>query len=357
MKAKSYLFTAASATLLLASCSQSEVVEMPASRAIGFGTYVSNTARAAAQDTDLEFLKGDGNGFYVFGKYLDGSEERTVFDGTSTGSHVTWSASSWGYSPINYWLDGKTYKFAAYGPAKVNGNGTAKFDYTTNTLSIANFSADGSTDLVVAEGNNAGYTPSETTTTETPVSFKFFHALSKVKFTFVNGWRNTVTLKLSDVKIEKVANTGTLTTTGTLNTATTPMPSSVWAVETGTTEYNANDNFISPTYQEKYEVEHFLIPQELPTGDKAIILSFTAQVNNASGSGPDLGDGAGRPVTKTVTIPADQIAAWEPGKAYNYTLIVDGSTFDLKPIQFDNITVETWADGADDNLDREDIND
>ena len=90
MKTKSYLFTAASAAILLASCSESEVVEMPASRAIGFSTYVGNTTRAVAPETTINFLQNDGNGFYVFGQYKEGSETRHVFDGKSDGSHVTW---------------------------------------------------------------------------------------------------------------------------------------------------------------------------------------------------------------------------------------------------------------------------
>ena len=134
MKTKSYLFAAASATLMLASCTQNEVVEMPATRAIGFGTYVGNTSRAAAEDTDLDFLKKEtkGNGFYVFGSYMDGDTEIKVFDGKSSQSHVMYKGSAWGYSPINYWLVGKQYRFVAYGPAAASTNGTATFKYADN---------------------------------------------------------------------------------------------------------------------------------------------------------------------------------------------------------------------------------
>lgn len=363
MKAKSYLFTAASAALLLASCSESEVVEMPASRAIGFSTYVSNTTRALATETTADFLKGDGHGFYVAGKYLDinnGNAERTVFDGTSDGSHLTFST-SWGYAPINYWLDDMTYKFAAYGPAAAKGVGELTFDYAANSLKIDNFTvADGAMDLVVAEGKNAGYTPVKDQAMEL-IKFKFFHALSKVKFTFVNEWRNTVTLKITDVKIKGIVNKGSLATTGTLAAATAPIANTIWTVSTDAADkadYEAGDSFESDEYLQEYAVEKFLLPQTIPaaTDANAFVLEFTAQVNNASGSGPDLGNGAGNAVTKQVLLPNDVVAAWEPGKAYNYTLKISGETFDLKPIQFDTIEITTWVENEDnDNLDKEDF--
>ncbi len=354
MKVNSYLFAAASATILLASCSNSDVVEMPSGRAIGFGTYVSNTARAAVE-TDLTFLQGENGGFYVFGQYKDGDDIRTVFDGKSDGSKVTWNASSWGYSPINYWLDGKKYQFAAYGPQAAHNVGTPSFDYDTNKLSIENYVADGSTDLVVAEGDNSGYTTVEGTSAE-PVSFKFFHALSKVKFTLVNGWRNNVTLTLSDIKLAGALSTGSLTTTGALNNASASMSLSAWAGQNAAREYSDAEEFASDEYNAKHEFESFLLPQTL-TGNEDLILSFTVKVNNITGSGPNLGNGAGNPVTKEVKIPYDVVASWEPGKAYNYTLVIDGSTFDLKPIQFNNITVEVWASGLNDELVRDDIKD
>lgn len=358
MKVNSYLFAAASATILLASCSNSDVVEMPSGRAIGFGTYVSNTARAAVE-TDLSFLKGENGGFYVFGQYKDGADLRTVFDGKSDGSKVTWNASSWGYSPINYWLDGKKYQFAAYGPQAAYNVGTPSFDYESNKLSIEDYVANGSTDLVVAEGNNIGYTTVEGTPAE-PVSFKFFHALSKVKFTLVNGWRNNVTLTLSEIKLAGALSTGSLTTSGTLNNtpagSASPMPSTAWTGQNTAREYSDAEGFVSDEYNTKHEFESFLLPQTLTENDN-LILSFTAKVNNMTGSGPDLGAGAGNPVTKEVKIPYDVVASWEPGKAYNYTLVIDGSTFDLKPIQFDNITVEVWASGVEDELVRDDIKD
>jgi len=352
MKVKNYLFAAASAALLLSSCSNSDVVEMPSGRAIGFGTYVSNTARAAV-DTDLDFLKGTGAGFYVFGDYDKDGTLVNVFDGKSTGSLVEWKTSSWAYAPINYWHDGFTYKFAAYGPAAANGNGTASFDYNTNKLKIADYVSDGAVDLVVAEGDNAGYKPLEANTKEEPVAFKFFHALSKVKFTIVNGWRNDVTLTVNGMKLSGVNSKGTFETTSTLNGASAPAVLT-WTSSDPKVYDDTGAGLSSDVYTDEYEFVNFLIPQTL--SEDVLTLTFTAKVTNASGSGPDLGAGPGNAVTKVVTIPVDVVSSWESGKAYNYKLTVSGETFGLKPIVFDNITVESWGDtDIEDNLTVKDI--
>ncbi len=357
MKTKSYLFAAASATLMLASCTQNEVVEMPATRAIGFGTYVGNTSRAAAEDTSLDFLKNKdkGNGFYVFGSYAEDSKEVVVFNGVSSQSHVIYNGSAWGYSPMNYWSVGKKYTFAAYGPAAALNNGTASFNYTANTLSITGFEATGNLDLVVAEGKNAGYTLASETATPEVVDFKFFHALSKVRFTFKNGWRNLVTLNVSDVKLTGAKRTGDLVTTGTLAAATAPFALEKWsnqAEKATDNDYSWTDAFTSTTTDESYPYEYFLMPQTLVAD--AIKLTFTCQVTNDQGSGPNLGAGAGNEVNVSVTIPVNTVAAWEPGKAYNYTLTIDGDLFGLKPIQFDAVDVVTW-ENVNEDLGKEDL--
>lgn len=377
MKTKSYLFAAASATLMLASCTQNEVVEMPATRAIGFGTYVGNTSRAVSETT-VGFLQDNtnkgGNGFYVFGVYKDGADEVIVFDGKSNQSHVTSDGNAWGYEPINYWLFDKTYKFAAYGPAAALNKGEASFNYTTNALTIKDFTSEGTLDLVVAEATPEGYTvntPAEgVDATVSAVKFKFFHALSKVRFTFVNGWRNHVTLTVSDVKITGVKNTGTLTTNGTLADAAVGNGIS-WTLGTDTKEYTWADTFESSVFTQNSNFdytenettgvitatpnaryEYFLMPQDIATD--AIKLTLTCKVTNSAGQGPNLGNDS-NVATVTITIPNDQVSKWEAGKAYNYNLTLDGKFFGLLPINFDNITVNDWTDYTDDNLDNKDI--
>lgn len=98
---------------------------------------------------------------------------------------------------------------------------------------------------------------------------------------------------------------------------------------------------------ETYVFENFLLPQPIGTEANAVTLEFTVTVTNNHGGGPVIGEGD-TPHTKTltITIPNTTVASWLPGKAYNYTLTIDGKTFGLETIYFENITVETWGDEA-----------
>lgn len=150
------------------------------------------------------------------------------------------------------------------------------------------------------------------------VSFKFYHDLSKVKFTFINGWRNAVTLQITNIKLSNVKNTGSLTTSGTMAQGSDKMQSSAWSGQTGTADYeNKSDDVMNTSiYGESYEFENFLLPTGL--SDSQMKLTFTVQVTNSQGTSPDLGTGAGNPVVKEVVIPKDVVTEWKPGYAYNF---------------------------------------
>ena len=358
MKTRMFLLAAAAAAL--AGCAQNEVIDIPQTRAIGFDPYVGNTTRAAAKDTDLPALKAEGAGFIVLGGYEEGQTYVPVFDGTNeTGSHITWNKCSWEYSPINYWLESKTYKFVAYAPAKLQKDDLFDIDYADNKLKMKDggtFTADGETDLVVAEGKPQGYPVAAEPVQMEPVGFKFYHALSKVKFTFINGWRNAVTLKITNIKLSNVKDTGSLTTSGTMAQGSNKILPSAWSGQTGTADYeNKPDDVMNTSiYGESYEFENFLLPTGL--SDSQMKLTFTVLVTNSQGTGPDLGAGAGNSVVKEVVIPKDVVTEWKPGYAYNYKLTISGSTFGLKPIQFDGIDVDSeWGNGGEDDIENGEI--
>lgn len=350
------MFLLAAAAAALAGCAQNEVIDIPQTRAIGFDPYVGNTTRAAAKDTDLSALKAEGAGFIVLGGYMDQTYV-PVFDGTNeTGSHITWNETSWEYSPINYWLEGKTYKFVAYAPAELQEDDLFDIDYADNKLKMKDggtFTADGETDLVVAEGKSQGYPVAAEQVQMETVGFKFYHALSKVKFTFINGWRNAVTLKITNIKLSNVKNTGSLTTSGTMAQGRDKIQPSAWSGQTGTADYEDKAaGMNTDEYEASYEFENFLLPTVL--NDSQMKLTFTVQVTNSQGTSPDLGTGAGNPVVKEVIIPKDVVTEWKPGYAYNYKLTISGSTFGLKPIRFDGIDVDSeWGNGGENDMDEE----
>lgn len=336
---KKHLFYLAAAVVAMSSCTESEVVEISQSKAIGFDSYVGNTTRAEQEGQTLDVLKEEGNGFYVFGAYKEGENDPTiVFDGHNSSSHVTWredekgNGKSWGYSPVNFWLERGIYKFGAYAPKL---NITPTFDYATNEMTFSKFEAtDGKTDLLVAAANKDGISGAA----PTMVSFAFKHALSKVRFTFIDGWRNDVKLVISNIQLINVISTGTLVTPADLQEGTS-VQTKDWTI--GTTTANYTDEGATLTQlNTKHLFDNFVIPQEIPEakeGSQNLALVFTAVVSNPNGT----------EIAKkeNITVPVSigkGVTEWLPGNAYNYTLTISGKTFGLNPIQFDNITVEKW---------------
>ena len=83
------------AVAALTSCTQSEVVEIPENRVIGFDTFVENDSRAVAADVNISTIKN----FHVFGYNQSGNETwETVFDNVD----VTYQNNAWTYSPTKY---------------------------------------------------------------------------------------------------------------------------------------------------------------------------------------------------------------------------------------------------------------
>ena len=299
--------------------------------AITFENFVGKSTKAVTEN-NLDALKEAGKGFYVHGKYKrtdDTGNEETAFDGGQQ-AHVTWSGNSWGYNPLTYWLEGHTYKFAAFAPAlSVNHS----FDYVGNSLTITDFVADGKTDLLVSATTQEGIKSDNYIASNSPIQFTFRHALSKVKFTFKDGWRNRVNMKIDNIYITSVETKGTLKTPGNLVSADIPVTS--WTggnVLSNENSYKDVTGNTLSTYGATYDYEHCFIPQNL--AEKGIKLHFTVTITNDNNEGPDIGGEEGSKNTKKIEVelPTTTVNQWIPAYAYNYVIEISGDTFGLKPI-------------------------
>lgn len=340
----SSLFILGLTVLLLASgCTKTETVKEAPGRVIAFGGgHVGLPTRAPAINTTLDSLKLSGRGFYVFGAYnAPGKGTVTVFDGKSESSHITWHSSSWGYSPINYWIDNSVYKFAAYAPALRNTE--RSFDYDNNSMKFTNFVSDGKTDLLVAAATKDGINGSNPRS----ITLAFRHALAKVRFTIKNGWRNNVTMSLREVTLSGVNTQGTLTTPDNLRSATN-ISIECWTDQTRSLNLQDEHGADLSTYDSSYIFEYFMIPQKI--SQNQLHFSFEVTVLNGEGGGPDLDGNGGHTKTLSVTVPVEEVNQWSPCHAYNYVLTVSGETFGLKPIQFDEVSVVDWDINDDANL-------
>lgn len=322
MKKSIYLLGMAVAAL--SSCSQSDVVEMPDSRAIGFNTFVNNNTRAEV--TNESFTK-----FAVYGAYNNTDKWVPVYTNVTVNSsdHKNWTPEK-----LAYWEIGKSYSFCAYS----NGNEVldsedVTFDAATSKLSF-NYTTDGTNDLVAA--SNSTITPS---TGEEKVNLTFKHMLSKVKFTFKTDASDDYTMTVTELKIENAvtAANGSFTN-GTVGdwTGGTANGTYKYAV-TGLTDFAATGT---------HSAELYIIPQS----NETLMATVTVKAT----------DGGVMNATKTFTVPVKYTPAtsdgkgtaneWTKGYAYNYiaTINPDDVKDQYKEIKF-TTGVEDWIPANDQN--------
>lgn len=131
------------AVAALTSCTQSEVVDVPESRVIGFDTHVDKQTRAT---NDIGDLSTDFKELYVFGAIGTGStlENATTFNPQNARyiNHVklTGGKGNWTYEPHASWVKDRTFRFAAY--ANGLGNGTNSQARLNEVTDVTNLNSD-----------------------------------------------------------------------------------------------------------------------------------------------------------------------------------------------------------------------
>lgn len=332
---KSYLPLAATACLLLASCSQDELVQAPEQPAIGFDTFVGKTTRADdATNTNLRRMS-------VYG-YIGGDTPAKIFDGTLVSR--TDQAAEWTYSPLQYWTAGKNYFFTAISSPATQGNN--HFSYTwantlpsatagfngTGTISFNNAAAGGNEDVVYASAPMTTADP--LTTSPGKVGFIFKHALSRVKFTFNNQMGSTAyTIKVYNLTINNATSTADLVL-GDQNPT--------WSNHANTTVLTLRDNLFDPQTQTAANNASvasgtkFVIPGTLTfniTFSVDLILNGTtlATYNHVAQALPE--------------------TVFQNGHSYNFVASLTPDNIDpdneMLPIEFTVTDVEGWEEDPD----------
>lgn len=195
----------AMAVAAFAACNKSEVIEAPKGVAIEFDkAFVNNATKA--NDINKDNLQDFG----VYGFVEASTSQGQIFKN----QRVAKAGDSYTYSPAQYWIANAQYYFTAIAPAT-----DAAWSYeTTNaqngTLSFDNVKAAANQDLLFAYVK-PDQTPAAITVAPAAVAFDFYHMLSRVKFTFTNGFGkgSNITLKVTDVTITDAYKTGTLAVT------------------------------------------------------------------------------------------------------------------------------------------------
>ena len=309
------IFIAIMAVAAAVSCSQELTVDAPKGAAIGFANaFVENATRAA------DYTADNIADFSVYGFITKDTEGAIFTDQKVAGS----KDAGFTYSPVQYWVGGATYSFSAIVPyegrhwtytATNSGNGVISFN---NETAVAN------QDLLFAYATRT--TEASITAAPAAVGFTFNHVLSRVKFSFVNGFGEgqNITLKVTNVNITNAYANGTLALeNGVLAKAWTPADKDLNVAFGDVAGDKLGVNVEGET------THYYLIPAE-----DTYEVTFTVAIYQ-SGVLVDTYDR-----TATVTV------ALERGKSYDLqaTLTANNTSDDgaLYPIEFTVGTVNGW---------------
>ena len=190
---------------MVACSTEDTLVQAPMNDAIGFDTFVNNSTRA--NDVTTETIEDFGFGVYA-SVTNSANQSGLILDNEK----VTFDGNAWGYANTQYWVAGNDYNFAAIAPfadakwAYTPANGTAQ----NGVIAFNNAAAAANQDLVFATA--AREVKVAPTAQPDAVAFTFGHLLSRVRFSFANGFQSAGNIKLavSNVHITDAYANGTI---------------------------------------------------------------------------------------------------------------------------------------------------
>ena len=318
----------------MVSCSNDDVVSIAPRKAITFGNvFIENSTRAADFHTTDELDK-----FFVYGTVtgsLGSGNTVNLYEGAT----VTKSSGVWDCNVTQYWVPECHYNFVAISDV------TATVPVTDNTTVGAvvvktddngmpteiKYDASSQKDLLYAKiqspiDTDANADPTSGTDNNGNVKFTFEHLLSKVMFTFTNGFsmESGVKLYITDIKITNAAKQAIYTCSST--------PS--WKVSTNFTGADDDDCLsfgetvdINPTMTGKNSIDCLLIPETKK-------FEISIKINHYLG---------GESTTRTLT--TTQELTLLPGHFYNFTTELNSSNVEgIVPIEFNIKDDTTWEE-------------
>ena len=332
---------ALAAVVALAACSLEDVIVADKGAAIGFDTFVENSTRVAeSADPSLTvdaMQKGKGFGVYGFvTNVIDETNNTTATAPLFANEQVKWTdgvdgaEGAWKYAVTQYWIDGATYDFAAIAPYN-----SYKVTEAATTGVTLDFTNNGETDLLYAQNNAvAGSAHSK-------VGFTFKHLLSKVKFTFTNGYDATNTLiAVKNIVINDTSAEGTAVLSVNADKAVT----AVWTLKDANLDLEFGDaitgGYIAQGASEQSTESLLIIP-----ANKTYNVTFTVDLYYKNGEN-------NYTLVKTYSHDVPFAANFEFGKSYNvattitYKNIVPGDTVQY-PIEFTVTEIIDWDEDHD----------
>lgn len=319
------ILLSAFAIFAMMACNNEEPVRLQEQSLITFeDSFVEAKTRAEDPSITTESI----DAFDVWG--FINQPSGLVFDA----ERVTKSDKGWGYTNLQYWMPEKPYYFHAVAPVGDENIVVDKTNMNTEGLGIISFTnVYGTTDLLyaskhVATGSDVLNNP------PAPVELKFMHLLSKIKFTFTNGFpTNNTSLKVTNIKITNAPAEGSVA-------VNKDREDFAWELVQGeTTELafgDVNGGVALASLESKdCAAERLTIPAD---ATRNYTITFTLELF--------YGDQSAGVSEKTVTLEDQEFAI---GKNYNITATINHENFyneALKPIEFIVVEVEKWDEGV-----------
>ncbi|MBO7242923.1 MAG: starch-binding protein [Alistipes sp.] len=320
------------AIFALVACNRDEVVSEQSQSFISFGdSFVEVKTRAAV---DPSTTTNTITAFDVWG--FIGQPSGTVFEK----ERVTKGAEGWSYNNLQWWVADKTYYFHAISPVDDSNIKVDTKDMNVAGLgNIAFTNVNGTTDLLYA--TQYVTTGKEYPYHEEKVTMQFMHLLSKIKFTFKNGFTNeNASLAVKNIVITDAPAEGNID----VNKERKDFVWNLTQNKTTKLEFgNVNGGKVMPLYNPE-DVKNGVVDVESAVERLTIPADATRSYTIEFDLELYYGDQLGMTSNRSITL---ENQAFAIGKNYNLVATITPENFvdgGLMPIVFD-VEVDEWSEG------------
>ena len=344
---KKNLWMLGMAVAALTSCTQSEVVDIPENRVIGFDTFVDKQTRTVTASSPAAQI---GSKNALSEAYIMGYEGLVqLFNNIKLYKNVS---GSFTYDSHEHWHASTVYNFAAYSDGNSSLEPSTQVAYDINTgnlrsgssLNFKNYTPSNK-DLIAAihkpvSTNENGLTDLTGNSVYVPLSFK--HMLTCVQINLINE-SSSVFYKINDISIEAVKTdnctysvneTGTdLCTWNNIKLNSDNIDDNDVDLEPNAYVFGgtADDEYIGPTTP--YNRVLFMIPQ---SSDIPIEISYDVYEKNGDSYNKLT---SGKLTSNLKIMQGETVVPWQNGVQYKYTA---GLSTTLNSIHFD-VGVSAWG--------------